>query len=103
MAASTTHGLINLFSGAPLAPALGLILATASIVAASDTVRRLKVALVLADSGANPPREVVRNAEFNGVYVIGFIAGSVTVLVASLSAFLLRLAIRAWRRGRTAA
>jgi hypothetical protein len=86
-----------------LASALGIVLAGTSIVAALDAVHHLHAASVLADSGANLPREVVRNAEFNGVYFIGFVVGSVTTLVAVLSFFLLRIAVRAWRRGPEAA
>lgn len=86
-----------------MALAFGLMLGTVSIVAVLDAARRLNIASVLADSGANPSREVVRYAEFNGVYVLGFAVGSVTAIMAILSVILLRIAVKAWRRGGEAA
>jgi hypothetical protein len=84
-------------------PAFGLGLALAVLLVAADAWRRLQVAMVLTDSGANPPREVVRAAELNGVYIIGLVVGGVTAILAVIVGVLFYLSVKAPRRGRRSA
>jgi hypothetical protein len=78
-------------------PAFGLGLALVVLLVADDAWRRLQVAMVLTDSGANPSREVVRAAELNGVYLIGLVVGCVAAMLAVIAGTLLYLSVKARR------
>ena len=78
-------------------PAFGLGLALVVLLVAADAWRRLQVAVVLTDSGANPSREVVRAAELNGVYLIGVVVGCVAAMLAVVAGAFLYLSVKARR------
>lgn len=70
---------------------LGLALTAVVIISAIDVVRRLDSAFALADSGATLSEEAYLSAERNGLYVLGFLGGAATTLMAGASLVLLRL------------
>lgn len=79
--------------------ALGLGLALAVLLVAVDALRRLQVAAVLANSGANPSRSVTRTAELNGVYLIGLVVGGIVAILSVVAGVLLYLSVKQFRRG----
>jgi hypothetical protein len=80
-------------------PAFGLSLALAVLFVTADALRRLQVAMVLANSGANPPDALVRAAELSGVYIIGLAVGAFTAISAIVAGVLVYLSAKAHRHG----
>jgi hypothetical protein len=72
---------------------LGLGLAVVVIISTIDVARRLDSASVLADSIAILSERAYKGAVGNGLYVLGFLGGTATTIVAVLSVALLRHAI----------
>jgi hypothetical protein len=77
------------------------LLSAVVLVAVVDAVRRGNSASTLAISTANPPREVIRAAEWDLNYLVGFFPGVATGVAAVLAVALWRSVLIA-RRGKAA-